>query len=261
MKKFLVIGNPIQHSLSPELHNFWIKQKKINAIYEKKQLEEKDIPKLINEMRNNKIRGINVTIPYKKLIIKFVDELSKVAKDVQSVNTLYKKNNKIVGDNTDVGGFGKALKHINYNVKGKKVLIPGAGGVVNSIIYSLKKKNAGEITLSNRTRSKAEALQKIFKYIKIVEWGKTSEFDMIINATSIGLKAEDKIEIDYSKHVNKFFYDVIYNPIETHFLKMAKKSKNKVENGKLMFIYQAKLAFELWHNKKIIISDNELDYL
>jgi len=261
MKKFLVIGNPIEHSLSPQLHNYWIRQKKINAIYGKKLLEEKDLPGLINEIRENKITGVNVTVPFKKSVIAFTDELTNVAKDVQSVNTLYKKDDKIIGDNTDIGGFDKALKHISYNVEDKKILILGAGGVVNSIIYSLKKSHAREITLSNRTKSKAEALQKIFKDVKIVEWGKTPEFDVIINATSIGLNISDKIELDYSKHENKLFFDVIYNPTETHFLKMAKKTGNKAENGKLMFIYQAKLAFELWHNEKLKINNDVLDYL
>ncbi len=253
MKKFIVIGNPIKHSLSPNIHNFWFQSKKIKAIYEKKLIEQKDLPIIVEELKNEKISGVNVTVPFKKAIIPFLDELSISAKKVQSVNTVYKKNNKIVGDNTDIGGFEGALLHINYKVAGKKVLILGAGGVVTSLIYSLFNSGAGEITISNRTKTKSEAIKKIFTNIQIIDWGKVNEFDIIINATSLGLNSQDKIDLDYKKHNNKLFYDIIYNPSETYFLKKAKEAGNQTENGRLMFIYQAKLAFELWHDQKVEI--------
>ena len=259
MKKFIVIGNPIEHSLSPKIHNFWIESKKIKAIYEKKLLDQKDLPVIVEELKNEKISGVNVTVPFKRIIIPFLDELSISAKRVQSVNTLYKKNNKIIGDNTDIGGFENALLHINYNVAGKKVLILGAGGVVTSLIYSLFNSNVGEITISNRTKTKSEAIKKIFTNIRVIEWGKTNEFDIIINATSLGLNSQDKIDIDYKKYSNKLFYDIIYNPPETYFLKKAKETGNQTENGKLMFIYQAKLSFELWHKQKIEIDKDVIN--
>ena len=137
---------------------------------------------------------------------------------------------------------------MKYNVKDKDVLILGGGGVVPSIIFALKNMQAQNIIISNRTREKAENLKKIFKNIKIIDWGKAADVDMIINATSIGLNLEDRIDLDYSKIKNKFFYDVIYNPSETDFLKSAKKFGNSVVNGKMMFIYQALYAFKLWHN-------------
>ena len=114
MKKYLVIGNPIEHSLSPKLHNHWIKENNINATYEKKKLNKSDIEGIIEEIKNDKISGINVTVPFKQFVIPFLDELTPIAKEVQSVNTIYKKNDKIIGDNTDIGGFEQALKHINY---------------------------------------------------------------------------------------------------------------------------------------------------
>ena len=117
MKKYLVIGNPVEHSLSPQLHNYWIKENNIDAVYDKKQLNKNDIEKVINEIKNDKINGINVTTPFKKSVIPFLDQLTSLAERVQSVNTIYKKDNKIIGDNTDIGGFEKGLKHKNYNVK------------------------------------------------------------------------------------------------------------------------------------------------
>ena len=139
MKKYLVIGNPINHSLSPKLHNYWFKENNIDAVYEKKQIEESDIEGIISEMRNGKIEGINVTVPFKKSVIPFLDKI-EIPEVTQSVNTIYiQKNsitgsNKIVGANTDIQGFKFSLEHIKYSVKGKKIFILGAGGVTPSII-------------------------------------------------------------------------------------------------------------------------------
>jgi len=249
MKKYLVIGNPIQHSLSPELHNHWIKENNINGIYDKKQINQNDIEEIINDVKKGKIEGINVTVPFKKTVITFLDELSPLAKETQSVNTIFKKNEKIVGDNTDVGGFEQSLKHINYNVKNKKIFILGAGGVTPSIILAFKKLGVSKITLSNRTREKAEKLKKIYSDLEIIDWGKNTEFDMIINTTSLGLNNKDRIELDFTRiGSNKLFYDVIYNPSKTNFLLKGEELGNQIANGKMMFIYQAQLAFKIWHN-------------
>tara|TARA_B100002052_G_C15746949_1_gene535946 strand:- start:170 stop:967 length:798 start_codon:yes stop_codon:yes gene_type:complete len=262
MKKFLVIGNPIKHSLSPKLHNYWIKQNNINAFYDKKQLSENDIKDIIKEVVDEKVSGINVTVPFKKSVIPFLDKLTSVAKETQSVNTIYKRDDKIIGDNTDVGGFEHALQHINYNVRNKKVLILGAGGVVSSIILALKNMGASEITLSNRTKEKAENLKKTYSGLNVINWGDIPNFDMIINATSLGLKEDDEIKINYSKiGPNKLFYDIIYNPKKTKFLSSAKQFSNKVENGKGMFVYQAQLAFEIWHKIKPKIDTTVLKLL
>ena len=249
MKKYLVIGNPIGHSLSPRLHNYWIEKNSIDAIYEKRELNENDIKKIIAEVKNSEISGINVTVPFKKSVIPFLDKLTPLANEVQSVNTIYKKDNKIFGDNTDIGGFESALKHINYNIKNKKIFILGSGGVVPAIIIVLKKLGASKIYLSNRTKKKAENLKKINKDLEIIDWGNCIETDMIINATSLGLNNNDKINLDYNKFgKNKFFYDVIYKPAKTNFLLESKQFGNQIENGKMMFIYQAQLAFQTWHD-------------
>ena len=116
MKKYFVIGNPIEHSLSPKLHNHWFEQNNINALYDKKKVNETDIERIILEVKTKKIDGINVTVPFKKLVIPFLDELTFLADKTQSVNTIFKKENKIIGDNTDVGGFERSLKHINYQL-------------------------------------------------------------------------------------------------------------------------------------------------
>ena len=262
MKKYLVIGNPIEHSLSPELHNYWLKNNNIEAIYEKKKLSEDDLGKLILQIKKKKIDGVNITIPFKKKIISYIDELTLEAESTQSVNTIYLKNDKLIGHNTDIDGFKMSVKRSKFDLTDKKVLILGAGGVVPSIIFALNKMQASKIFVSNRTKDKAENLKNLFDKLDIIEWGNIPDFDMIINATSLGLKKEDKINLDFSKTgTDKFFYDVIYNPKETNFLKEGKKLGNKTENGKLMFIYQALLAFNVWHGIKPEINDEVINLL
>jgi shikimate dehydrogenase len=262
MKKFLVIGNPINHSLSPKLHNYWIKQNLINAIYEKQKLEEKNLENLISQVREKKIDGINVTVPFKKAIIPFMDKLSVEAQKTQSVNTIYLENSKIIGHNTDTIGFTMSIKKSNINLSNYKVLILGAGGVVPSIILSLIEMKVSKVIVSNRTREKAENLKSFFDDIVTVDWGELPDFDMIINATSLGLKENDKIPLDFSLlGNNKLFYDVIYNPKETNFLKIGRKLGNNTINGKLMFVYQALMAFNIWHGLKPDVNDDVLNLL
>jgi len=262
MKKFLVIGNPIEHSLSPELHNYWIKNNGIDAIYEKQKLNEDELEQLILQVKEKKINGINVTVPFKKVIIPFLDELSIEAESTQSVNTIYLKDDKVVGHNTDIIGFETSIEKSKFNVFNKEVLILGAGGVVPSIIFALKKMKVSKIKISNRTRKKAENLKKLFKNIEIIEWGKTPNFDVIINATSIGLKKDDYINIDFSLiSKNSLFYDVIYKPRETNVLKTGKKRGNINLNEKLMFIYQALSAFTIWHGLKPNVNEDVIKLL
>ena len=262
MKKYLVIGNPIQHSLSPKLHNYWISKNNIAAFYDKKKLDISELKNLIKEVREKKIDGINVTVPFKNSVIPFLDKLSNEAEKTQSVNTVYLKDGVTIGHNTDIEGFELAIKDINYNIVGKKVLILGAGGVSPSIVVALNNMGAKKIFISNRTQSKAEVLKKIFNEIEIFKWGTLPDFDMIINATSLGLKNDENIVLDYSKiSSDKFFYDVIYNPSETNFLSSARKNGNKIENGKKMFIYQAQASFKIWNNLEPKVDDKVMELL
>ena len=174
--------------------------------------------------------------------------MSEIAKETNSVNTIYKKEAKVIGDNTDVYGFSTAIQLSNFDPKNKKALILGAGGVSPSIIFALKKMGISEIILSNRTKQKAESLKKLFPYLKIINWGETAKFDLIVNTTSVGIKNNEEIKLDFSELGGDLFYDLIYNPSQTNFLKKAKKLGKRTENGKNMFIYQAARAFKIWHN-------------
>ena len=262
MKKYLVIGNPIEHSLSPKLHNYWIKNNNLNAVYEKKKLNTNELEDTIFQLKDRKIEGINVTVPFKKDVIPYLDELSKEAQITQSVNTIYFDKEKIVGHNTDIDGFELGIRDMKIDLSNKDVFLIGAGGVAPSIIFALNKMKINKIFVCNRTKKKAEDLKNIFQNLIIVDWGEVPNFDIVINATSVGLKNDDEINLDFSKiKGGKFFYDIIYNPPETNFLKKGKDLGNKCENGKRMFIYQAAAAFKLWHGIEPQINEDVIKLL
>ena len=170
MNKYLVIGNPIEHSLSPLIHNYWIKKNNIKAIYDKKKLSSTELKGLIIKIREKNISGVNVTVPFKKEVIPFLDKLTLDAEATQSVNTILLTNDsKIVGHNTDISGFENAIKDTKYNLSGKKILILGSGGVTTSIIFALYKMKVSNITLTNRTKIKAEYLQNFYNSINVKE--------------------------------------------------------------------------------------------
>jgi len=249
VKKYLVVGNPIEHSLSPKLQNYWINSNNIEAIYGKLQAHDDDLKELCNNIKSGQLNGLNITVPFKKKIIPHLEVLSGHALRTQSVNTVCLINGNVTGYNTDIDGFELSIKKLNYDVSNKKIVILGAGGVVPSIIYALKKMDAQEIYLSNRTKEKAQILKKLFEGIEIIDWGSLPTFDMIINATSLGLKENDKFGIDFSKvGKNKLFFDVIYNPFNTDFSEAGNKQGNIIENGLNMFLFQAQKAFSIWHN-------------
>ena len=260
-----IIGKPLAHSLSPLLHNFWFKKHNINATYSLIEIELVKINEIINKIKNKELQGINVTTPYKQVIIPFLDIIINDAKETSSVNTVYLNDeNKIVGENTDVYGFEysfiKKLK--NGDLREKSVLILGAGGVTPSVIYSLAKKNIKKIFLSNRTIEKAKSIKDKFPFIEIVLWesilNKSKDIDVIINTTSLGMKNGNNFEQIIKKFKKKLiYYDVVYNPLETPMLKNFKENKIKTFNGLEMFLYQAQKSFFLW-NKISPSVDEEL---
>lgn len=260
MKKYLVIGNPIEHSLSPLVHNFWFKKYRISeSVYEKKKIESSDLKNIVDQVRNEKIKGINITVPFKKEIIPFLDALKGDAQLTLSVNTLCKNNNEVIGFNTDTEGFKNSLLNEKIDYKNKKILIIGAGGVSSSILAAFIK-TSKKIYITNRTRTKADELKKLGEasltllgrekeIIEVVDWGKTSEIcDIIVNTTSVGLIKGENLNLDFKEYNNtsSLFYDLIYNPKDTNFLKEAKLRGNKIMNGKMMFLWQAQIAFHMW---------------
>ncbi len=268
IKKFGIVGNPIKHSLSPVLHNYWFKKYNISANYSIMDVkDENELPGIIKQIRNKEISGINITLPYKQKIVSHVDTVINDAEITSSVNTIYlDSQGTIIGENTDVFGLQAAyLKEID-NAPKKKALIIGAGGVSPSVILSLQKSGVHEISITNRTREKCYFLKNKFNKIKIIEWENLQKeiknFDIIINATSLGLKDSKDFDFNFDQTKNNLIYiDTIYNPLETKTFKYLKKMDIKVFNGLNMFIYQGQKAFYLWNKINPEIDDKLIELL
>jgi len=262
MKKHIIIGKPIKHSLSPKIHNYWFKKNNIDAFYEKISPEQNELENIIKKIKTGKIYGMNITVPYKERVIPFLEDQSDLSRQTKSVNTIFNRKGKIYGDNTDVYGFEKSITNQKINLQNKSVLIFGAGGVVPSIISALNNLKIKKIFISNRTLEKAETVKKKFKNIQILEWGIIENCDLFINATSIGLNNNDKFNFNFSQiSEKKIFYDVIYNPSKTNFLQEAEKQGHRIINGQDMFLYQAQKAFFLWHNLSPKVDNNLIEFL
>lgn len=257
MKKLLfgIIGNPISHSLSPILHNYWFKKYKINAEYKLFKTENNEIKKVIDRVKKKDIAGLNVTLPFKKSVIPFLTKIINDANETHSVNTIFlDKEDNLIGENTDVFGFqaGYLQTLSNQDKKNKKALIIGAGGVAPSIILALVKSKIDNISLVNRTYEKSLFLKRKFNMINIVEWNdfhnKINDFDIVINATSLGLLDGEEFKFKLPKINKKLIYiDTIYNPPQTKMISNFKSQKIKTFNGLNMFIYQGQKSFYFWN--------------
>ena len=236
---------------------------------------------LCDDVRDGKIEGFNVTVPFKEKIIKYLDGYTDTANAVKAVNTVFRKYEDgeyiVMGDNTDVYGFEQSCPLRNYSKWGASALIIGAGGASKAIILGLCNLNVKRLAIINRTREKAEILMnqivtpESFRGHFVYEWckdeGSMSKPDIVVNCTSLGLKAEDRIPLDFSKYKKRFFtkrvifYDLIYNPEETDFLLNAKKIGQQAINGKMMFLYQAQKSFTIWHGIKPEINEEVISLL
>jgi len=253
-KNFLVIGNPIKHSLSPFLHNYWFHKNKINCEYKKLKTKQSSIKKILDKVKKRKIEGINVTIPFKNSVIKYLDVLKGDALKTSSVNTVYLSKKKLIGDNTDVYGFSSGiLKKVKTRIKRAGII--GAGGVTSSVILALIQKGVKKIYITNRTFSKLKVFKKKFKnVIYPIKWNDRykvfADVRILINVTSLGMLGKKDLKFDFSifdKKIN--VVDIVYNPENTRFLKDARMSGHKTFTGLDMFIYQAQKAFYIWNRK------------
>ena len=266
-KKFGIIGNPIKHSLSPVLHEYWFKKYNIDADYSIIEASDKDLPQIIEKVKQGYFSGINVTLPFKQKIINHVDKVVNDAELTGSVNTIFLDSDKTtIGENTDVYGLQAAyLKEID-NSPNKKALVIGAGGVSPSVILSIKKSGISSISITNRTNEKCIFLKKKFNFLNIISWSdlksQIKNFDLIINATSLGLKNSDDFNFNFSNTKNETIYiDTIYNPLETKTFKYLKEEGRRVFNGLDMFIYQGQKSFYLWNKINPEIDDELVELL
>ena len=265
-KKFGIIGKPIKHSLSPVLHQYWFDKYGIDASYTTIEADDSGLKKIIDKIRNHELNGLNVTLPFKQKIIYQTDKIINDAELTGSVNTILLDNEKVIGENTDVFGLQAAyLKEID-NSANKNTLVIGAGGVSPSIILSLQKSGVKKISVTNRTNEKCIFLKKKFNYLNILPWSSLEDeiknFDIIINATSLGLKEGDDFNFKFSNTKNNLIYiDTIYNPLETKTYRYLKEEGRKVFNGLDMFIYQGQKSFYLWNKINPEIDNRMIELL
>ena len=255
LTKTAVIGSPINHSLSPNIHNYWIKKNKIRtAVYQKIKIDALELNKKINNLINDNFIGLNVTIPLKELAYNICEELSETAKKLKAVNTLTLKNGKIIGNNTDPKGFINSVddKTRNTNIIKKNVLVVGAGGSARSIVYALHSMHA-KIIIANRTPDKAETLShdlevnlKTHKFNEIQDL--VPNLDMIINTSSLGMAGSDNLNLSLKEaKKNLYIYDLVYKPSQTNLLKEAEINNLSYQNGLAMLVHQAAESFRIWH--------------
>ena len=247
-----IIGNPLRQSMSPLIHNYWIKKYAINAIYIPFQINS--IISLNEAIKTFNLVGLNVTIPFKKKVFQKLDRIDKAAEKINAVNTIVNKNKILKGYNTDIYGFGKGLEaRINWNKK-RPIYIFGAGGAAEAIAYYFHKLKIHDITIVNRTKSKAKKLATKYKGMKFTSKINTKIFreaGLVVNTTSLGMIGYPDLNLNLrSMNREAIIYDIVYNPENTKLLREAKKHKIDTVSGLDMFIEQAKRSFELWFDIK-----------
>jgi shikimate dehydrogenase len=255
-KKFAVIGSPIDHSLSPKIHSIFAKELGIEITYEAIKVEPIHFDTSVNRLFDEGYAGLNVTLPLKELAFNYADELTEDSNLSGSVNTLWKEDGTIHGDSTDGRGLVRDLQEKKINLKNKEIVILGAGGAAKAIIPSLLREDPKRISIGNRTLAKAEALIESFSSsknkINLFEMSENLNFkpDIIVNATSAGIKNEN-IELPrdlLSKDI--YVYDLSYSLEDTPFIKLVKsRGIEKYHDGIGMLIHQAALSFKIWNNQ------------
>ncbi len=237
-KHFALLGHPLGHSISPQIHSIIFKALGLNASYELKDINENDLEEVLKEMKNGQYDGFNVTIPYKIKIMEYLDELSPEAEAMQAVNTVLRKNGKLIGYNTDYYGFYDEIIENNIDVYGKTIYILGTGGASHAVSKALKDLHANVIIVSRK---------KTQDTITYDELARLEKIDGIVNTTPVGMCPnvnDSPIPLEVAKKAN-FIIDVIFNPKKTKLMSYNDNSYNGLD----MLIYQAIKAEEIWHNK------------
>ena len=258
-KKFFgIIGTPIKHSISPQMHLFIADKCGVEMTYDAFDVVPEKLHETIKEFKKNKASGFNITAPHKIEIMKELDEIRDDAIRMNSVNTIVERSGKWYGYNTDGDGFCRSLIIEGCGIKDKNILVMGAGGSARSICYKLAEYGANSITITARTKEKIHIIGEMVKKYSSTcfcdEIDKNVKYDIIINTTPLGMHPHtDKNPCDFIEIVdeNTVCCDVIYNPAKTVFLKEAEIRGAKIINGLGMLILQGILAFEIFNDVKL----------
>jgi shikimate dehydrogenase len=254
-KTYAVIGDPIDHSLSPNIHNAAFRHSKLDHTYIAYKIPAGELAAGIEALKAIKIAGFNVTIPHKIEMMKFLDEMDTTCKVIGAVNTVLNENGKLKGYNTDMIGFLDPIKKKNFTIKNSQVLLLGAGGAARAIITAMIKEKASKISIVNRTQENANKLADFAKKIggnvdtiSIQEANKLiTDYKFIINSTSIGMRNEPSPISTENIGKNSIVYDIVYHPINTDLIKKSKENGATIIYGYEMLLSQAACSFEIWH--------------
>ncbi|MBA4454871.1 MAG: shikimate dehydrogenase [Nitrosopumilaceae archaeon] len=254
-KTFAVIGDPIDHSLSPNIHSAAFRELNLEHSYIAYRIPKGELKDGVDALKKIKIAGFNVTIPHKIEMMKYLDKIDESCSLIGAVNTVENNDGVLKGYNTDMDGFLDPFKKKNLTIKNSKVLLLGAGGAARAIVAGFAKENAKHITIANRTLEKANNLaqfaNKIGLDVDTIELNKVGEdlqdYNIIVNATAIGLKNESSPISLKSIKPKTIVYDIVYMPMNTDFLKKAKEKEATIIYGYEMLLGQAVRAFEIWH--------------
>ena len=259
-----VLGNPISHSKSPRMHNYWLNKNQINGYYIPIKVELGDFEKTIKSLINLGYSGVNVTIPYKLAALEIADESSKTAQKIGAANTLiFTKEEKIYADNTDAYGFIKNIKSKfpDWDPKKGASVVLGAGGASRAVIAALLSEGSNKIVVLNRTIEKAQELKIEFNNkISVESWNHLNEIvaasSNIINTTSLGMNDETSVPINpLSIPKEALISDLVYTPLETKLLKLGKDRGSKIVDGLGMLIYQGVPGFEAWYGQTPLVTE------
>jgi len=257
-----IIGENVENSLSPFIHNQIILKYSLNFCYLSFQVAQINLDKAIQGIKALNIRGVNITFPYKVKVIKFLDEVEKSAQRVGAINTIVNNKGILTGYNTDVIGFKRSLQEDEeFVIKKKRAVIFGAGGAARAVVYALLEEEVEEIYIFNRTPERAEKIKQDFSYFfpkssiyvfPLEEENlkdKIGSAHLVVNTTSLGIPPQiDKTPLPDEKlfHPDLLVYDLIYHPTKTLFLRQAKRAGAKIINGLPMLVYQGIESFYLW---------------
>ena len=261
--KACVIGWPIQHSRSPIIHNYWLKAQSINGQYETIAVSPEEADVFFKGFKASELVGFNITLPHKEVVIPYLDHIDEAATAIGAVNTVWLEDGKMCGSNSDWIGFSDNLDHlaVGWDQQNEHALILGAGGAARGVIFALVKRGFKNITVANRTLSRAEELAQHFgSTVKAVELHNADQLiessTLIINTTSLGMDKNPPLPLTLDGiQPDCLVTDIVYTPLETPLIKLAKSKGNQTVNGLGMLLHQAKMGSKLWFGGDPIVTD------
>ena len=262
LKTFAVIGDPIDHSLSPTIHNAAYRELGLECTYIAYKIPKDQLDVEIDSLKKIKISGFNVTIPHKINMLEFLDEMDENCRIIGATNTVIKEDGYLKGYNTDMDGFLEPIKNRNITIKDSNVLLLGSGGAARAIIAGMAKEKAKEVTIINRTKEHATELKEFSINIGLDAEVKSitemndlhTGYNFIINSSSLGLKNESNIVPSEIINEDTIVYDIVYKPVNTELIKESKKKNAQIIYGYEMLLGQAVKSFEIWTGKKAPVS-------